>query len=445
MSEGHPVPEILKRRSNFSYTKHNILDSLSDSDYQVWAVFQEQLDEVRAEAQEMKKKGKSGSAILRAAFGNVYELWTMLHSYQMFLQQGDDDPFYFDCFYACYFTCLCEFLFETTRLKGKSLRRQIYDNDDSMKYNVEGSPNYYNHENTTRDASPPTILSQDAAARQRRSRKFKNAKAHHSRKGVHPLRYVCVHEWKLDFVLEKDKEIRATFNDLRLLNGNLESKLKDPVDPEKLKEAYKRYLNKLKKIKCENLTVLYDLFFKHLDEDRTFYGINLYRFEKELRFYLTIDEIQRFLKCKTKKEQNRFLVDMSAVEDIWFPKVNKQFWKIPLAQRKTYATLYMILMEDTVNTSLLFFDQLIDDGIFGDDWENLFTETINSLAPSVFYDPKTLKWPQTPDLQDVFMKVISTPAFIRTWDKYAQLVPKYSSERERRLREPLRYLLTPLK
>lgn len=136
---------------------------------------------------------------------------------------------------------------------------------------------------------------------------------------------------------------------------------------------------------------------------------------------------------------------MLAVEDIWFPKVNKQFWSIPLGQRKNIATLYLALMKDAVNTSLLFFDQLIEDGIFGDDWESLFTETINNLTPYVFYDPQAVRWPQTPELQDIFMKVVSALAFMRTWDKYAQLVPKYSSERMRRLNEPLRYLLTPLK
>ena len=168
--------------------------------------------------------------------------------------------------------------------------------------------------------------------------------------------------------------------------------------------------------------------------------------KKELRFYQTIDNIKRFLECKNQEEQNRCLLSTVAIDTIWFPKVSEQLWYIPsLEQRALYAKLFMRLMENSVHMSLLFFDQLIEDGIFGDDWENLFSGTINDMTPYVFYDPQAVKWPQTPDLQDVFMKVISTPAFMLTWDKYAQLVPKYSSERERRLREPLRYLLTPLK
>lgn len=446
MSETHPVPDFLKRSRNFFYTRNEDLEALSASELNYYSIFQKQLDEIRALIKEMKSEHAKIDTLLKTVFGNVYSLLTYSNGIPQFDPNATNSSIASDSYQACYFMSLCMFLFETRRLKGKSLRRFIYDNSP-QKYHIKGTTNYFDFKNIKREASGQMNLSDETKLRQYQNRLFSLRPVHHPNSEWSAMRKVSEHEWTLYYIMDNaDKDIQRTFWLIRTLNGNLEKALKSAKDPDKLKDAYNKYLSKLSKVKYDKLLRVYEYIINHINEDKSYYGINLYRFEKELRFYQMTDNIKRFLKCKTQKEQNQVLLGTMALDNVCFPKVSRHLWTLPtLNERFSCAANFTNIMEDSINMSLLFYDQFIEDGLFGDDWESTFCETMNRLTTSVLYDPKSVDHLSAPNVQDAFLKITSVSAFVNTWSKYSQLVPKYASEYLKRIKQPLKYLLVPLK
>ena len=82
-------------------------------------------------------------------------------------------------------------------------------------------------------------------------------------------------------------------------------------------------------------------------------------------------------------------------------------------QIEIYVRIFCSFMDDLVRSSRLVIDKFVEEGTFGEDWENLFLDITNELAESVLYDPKMIDYSVEPASQEVFMKDISAP--VEAW------------------------------
>lgn len=217
MSETHPVPDFLKRSRNFFYTRNEDPEALSASELNYYSIFQKQLDEIRALKKEMKSEHAKIDTLLKTVFGNVYSLLTYSNGIPQFDPNATNSSLASDSYQACYFMSLCMFLFETRRLKGKSLRRFIYDNSP-QKYHIKGTTNYFDFKNIKREASGQMNLSDETKLRQYQNRLFSLRPVHHPNSEWSAMRKASEHEWTLYYIVDNaDKDIQRTFWLIRTL------------------------------------------------------------------------------------------------------------------------------------------------------------------------------------------------------------------------------------
>lgn len=111
----------------------------------------------------------------------------------------------------------------------------------------------------------------------------------------------------------------------------------------------------------------------HICNDKTCYGINLYRFEKELRLYAVTGEVRQLLNCKTIDEEQDILTKSFVLKDIPFPKLYEYFGNLEnIRQSEIYVRIFWSFMDNLIRSSRLGIDRFVEEGAFGEDWENLF-------------------------------------------------------------------------
>ena len=81
-----------------------------------------------------------------------------------------------------------------------------------------------------------------------------------------------------------------------------------------LKKAYKRYISKLRKLKYENYLKLQKVLLSYHCEEKKFYGIRIYRLEKEYKPYNIIYEVNQLLKCETDGDKDAVLFEVNPVQ-----------------------------------------------------------------------------------------------------------------------------------
>lgn len=139
MDKGYPVPEIAKYEKNF----FNGTQPSTPEAQLYYAELQRKTDIIAGIIDEMR-----GTCNEEEILQEI-----LLNTYDFVIDQGVKKGIKYDIFAsyyvhdeafdACYFMSLCQFLYESRRIKGKSLRKFIYDN--SLRgYNVKGSPYYFN-------------------------------------------------------------------------------------------------------------------------------------------------------------------------------------------------------------------------------------------------------------------------------------------------------------
>lgn len=423
------VPEIAKRGKNF------FNGEFADfSNIEVVSYFNELQGLVEIIETDLQKlRGIDGKQALKMVFSRVYNFVISFHAqshgssgleYRLFDKNHD---IYNEVFEACFFMSLCMFLYETKRTKGKSLRKFIYEHSP-QKYNMKGSSEYFDYEERPREflesssdkpkKSSSLILDDEDTLRQYRKRLLDNRPVYHHSSEGSAIRRVSEHEWTLYFLLkEADDEIRDTEKRIRNLYKGLNRAFGSKMDEGyigRLDKAASKFCSKLEKIQYDRFLNLGNYCLAHINKDTTCYGINLYRFEKELRLYRITNDVNRLIECKSEAERERIVEQSIRMDKIVFPKLYEHFCNLPdidLAQ--AYANTFWMFMDEVVQSSRLIIDKFVEDGIFGEDWEQLFLETTNELAKAVLYNPSAINYSLTPESQQEFQIYLLEPVDYR--------------------------------
>ena len=354
--------EFVDRAQKFHWNVELIKKQIAGNEFYFRMLYSLKKDIVN----ELDETGKlREKQVLEKVFLEIYN-FAIRYDEQFIIFAEGVDPFvqgvhvHESVYEACFFTVLCMFLHDTKRIDGKSLRRFVYDNSLEY-YNDKKSPNYFPFDSSSSDK----LLNEESTLRKTRNRRLSDRPVYNKRTEWSAMSKDSEHEWTYYYILEvigdeeKDtfKRINVLYNDIKKIvetdgDGGYE------IQPEK---AYKKFLSKLKKLKYENYLKMQESILEHIYENDNYYGMNIYRFEKELTQVLNIF-------------QNMVIIS------------------------------YNLVM-----------DELIEKGYFGENWEKLFLDMINGMTESVFYDPKKIDYTVAPGSQEKFMEIL-VPQYVLCLD-----------------------------
>lgn len=342
-------------------------------------------------------------------------------------------------FNACFFTALCMFLYNTKRIKGKSQRKYIYERS-SLKYNEKKSPNYFDYENTNKESvKSKSIISEETKFRQYRYRFLSERSVYNDSPEWSAIRKVSEHEWSLYFELENaDPDIQETFKRIKKLYHGINTALLSPMDDEyekRLEVAYNKFESNLKKIKYENVLKFDKYCLNHIRKDQENYGINLYRFEKELRLYTIIKEVNQLLRCNNEDEERCVLTKSIILSKIFFPKLYEYLNSFKEPERiELFTNTFFWFLDEFTLSCYLVLDKFVENDSLGTDWESLFLKTINEMTETVFYDPEKIDYSVVPKSQEEFVKILSVSVKMQItyWkhlSQYMDIMPPKSNDK----------------
>lgn len=367
----------------------------------------------------------SRKQILEQAFSEVFNFVTSQYSgFSVFYR---NKTIYGHVFEACFFTTLCMFIHGTIRIKGVSLRRFLYDTS-SNKYNFKGSDDikrskyYFDYDRPEKDSLGfKTIKEEETTLRQMRYRLLSTRATYIKKPEWSAISVDSKIEWAFMYVLEElgnsNKELFDTYKRIGNLYNDIIKELScyriDPLNKanySRLESAYKKFSNKLRKIKYENFVELQKEILSNICKDQSHYGMNMYRFERSLRLFNITSEVKGLLDTKDDKEECYRIKKSIILKDIQFPKLHQDFSALgELEDTALCAGKFLLLMDFVVGSSRLIIDELVELNIFGEDWENLFLDAINDMTEKVFYDPAQIEYTITPNSQEKFEKVVAAP------------------------------------
>lgn len=398
--------KIVERAKNF----HGNFDPLAIQNELFYIELQDLCEMIEADLQ--KPRGISREQMLKMIFSRIYDFVISFNDdYSIF---DNNMLIYDDVFNACFFTTLCMFLYDSKRIKGLSLRRFIYLHSP-LKYNILGTGNYFDYDNTRRESiNSRNIISEDTKLRQYRNRFLSERPVYNDSPEWSAIRKVSEHEWILYYDLNTaEADVMDTFKRIKNLYHDVYAALRSPMDNEyenMLETAYDKFSSKLKKIKYENVLKLHKFILEHIHKDKNYYGINLYRFEKELRLYNLTNEINKLLECKDEDEKSNVLDKSMIMNGIIFPKLYEYFGNLENLQHiDFYTRTFGLFQEKLVASSCLAIDKFVEDGVLGENWEALFLKTINEMTETVLYNPEKIDYSVTPKSQEMFINDIDAP------------------------------------
>jgi len=325
----------------------------------------------------------------------------------------DANSFYYDdIFEACMFSALCMFIHDTKKIKAMSISDFLYEHSPYKKH--------YKDRRYIHKKVDDNLTSEETSLRQKRYRLLSQRPVYIKRPEGSAIPKSSEHEMSFLYPLTLDglenAELRDTYKKIGNLYKNVSTAFNSANDegyPARLDKAYKSFTNKLKKIKYEKSVELQHEILEHICENERYYGMNIYRFEKLLRFWNIGYEVTRLLDCKgVADEEARVLETSVRLNNVWFPNIYKKFAEIDSHdEMEVYAILFGGLMNQTVISSRLILDGLVEEGIFGTDgeWENLFLDTINQMTDKVFYNPREISSvpdSELPEVQEAFQLVL---------------------------------------
>lgn len=203
------------------------------------------------------------------------------------------------------------------------------------------------------------------------------------------------YEWTRYYNLEKTDDVISGV-DKRI--GNLYKGIKEALNAEqddgyqdRVQEAYKKFLSKLKKIKYRDYLELYKMDLFHICKNRRYFGINLYRLERRLQPYKIINEVKRLTECNSPEVEAELLLKTVLLDEICFPKIYEDLLPNPVDIIDQYANEFLYTLTDEVAISDLILDELVEKGFWKEEWETLFLNKINEMAEEVFYNPEKMK------------------------------------------------------
>ena len=410
--KGVPMPEIAGREKNFFNGKPSstIGGKLYYIDLQLLA------DNIIADDLiRMNEETYSKAEILRTVFAYVYDFVIDRNEEYRILANNED------VFAACFFMSLCMFLYDTKRIKGISLREFLYRHS-LMGYNIRESPNYFdfsrprefrNSNSDKPDVSSDLILNEETKLRQYRKRLLDKRPVYHDSSEWSAIRKVLEHEWTLYPLWEgADAELRDIEKRIRNLYSDVNKALACKMDEKYISNldiAAGKFCSKIKKLQYKRYLELIKYFLEHINKDKTCYGINLYRLEKELKPYRITSDVNELVNCN-EIEAERIVQQAMVMENIVFPKLYKCFGNQPnINCTKSHVERFCSFMDEVVQSSRLIIDKFVEAGTFGEDWEQLFLETTNELAETVLYDPSEINYSIVPETQREFQIYLLEP------------------------------------
>ena len=236
-----------------------------------------------------KTKELNQKQILETVFNKIFDLTTVQYSNFRCFQKPS--ILHHNIYEACLFTTLCMFLHNTTRIAGKSLREFVYNNSD-RNYNDKNSESFCPPESYS-----DILLNEESTLRKSRHRLLSNRLVYNPSTEWSAMSKDSEYEWSLYTGLEvMDTRLQDTFKRVKNLYNDIQNVLKDEKykgNLENVYKAYKRFSSKLQKLKYENyLELQKEILFHHICDNDTYFGINIYRFEKESKLYIMINEIK---------------------------------------------------------------------------------------------------------------------------------------------------------
>ena len=374
----------------------------------------------------MRGQGWDTSEILKAVFMGIYDLIANGASQFEIFRIQEDSLIFADAQQACLFTTLCIFLHTSTRIKGKSLKDFIRDTSP-MEYNNPASPNY---------RSPSLLISDEEKLRRTRHRQFstreklrqvENAQplgtsAYYKRSQWSAMAKDAEHEWTFYHTLNGDNsnadsvlsaDAKDTFKRLGNLYKDILPALLSPKDDgytSRLDAAYKKFSSKLSKIQYASYLELLRGIFHHLESDKAYYGINLYRLEKELHPFAITRHVKQMLACQNEATEITLLNEAVILNNIWFPRLRENFASLPTCDEMAiYVRTFSEFLNMVVGSACLVIDELVEKGCFGNDWESLFIQMTNEMAESVFYTRKEIDFNVSYGSQEKFRELLDEP------------------------------------
>ena len=420
MDNEFDISELAKREENF----YGGRIPSTDEGKKYYAELQELIEQVKDEIGKLDETDDKGN-ILQLIFSHIYDFvieYNQKEQKDYYSIFSKDEPIYNDAFEACLFISLCMFLHDSKRIDGMTQQDFVYKYDPRG-FNEKESPNYYDKENLNYHYDE--ALDTGNKLRKYRSRLFSFRPVHNTSEWS-SIRKASEHEWKLYYNLKKaDKKIQKTYKDIRNLNNEIEGALNSPEESvfiEELKSAYDKFSCKLKKIKYEDYLQLIKFFLNHICEDKTYYGINLYRLEKELQPFKITNEVNRLLACENGYEKDVALKKFLLLQSIPFPKVYDYIYTQTDESNIIFVpSLFCSFTDQLVQSSRLIIDKFVEDGFWGEDWVDFLLKTVNDLAPSVLYDPESIDCIVTPEFQETFMNYLTYPILIMVNEKIKSL------------------------
>lgn len=373
-----------------------------------------------------KLRGLGKEQTLKMIFSRVYNF--VIFNNDDFSIFDKNMVIYDDTFNACLFTLLCMFLHSTKRIKASTISDYIFNYSPS-KYHIKGESKYVDLKYTTKNSPKRNLINADETAmRQYRHRLFKQKSVYTRSTEWSAIPETSKHEWILyfDYITTPDNEgadsnERETLKRIKNLYNGLDDALNSPMDTQyvsRLEDYFDKLWARVEKIKYKDYLKLCKSFLTHIDKNIDYYGINIYRFEKELCLYRITNDVRRLLECKNESEEAAFLDRCIAASGICFPRLYNYFWNFnDLQDIKFYTQTFLLFMNDVVQTGRLILDKFVEDGYLGRNWKTLFLNTINGLVDSVFYDPKKIDYTVESRSQEMFINSILAPVNTRIYEK----------------------------
>lgn len=181
---------------------------------------------------------------------------------------------------------------------------------------------------------------------------------------------------------------------------------------DRVQAAYKKFRSKLNKLQYEHYLELQRVVLSRICADKEYYGINLYRLERRMRPHGIIREVKKLEECTTKVDEITALLKTVFLDDICFPAIYEKLFALPLGKTILFAEILLEYIPCFAVESCLILDELVERGVFGNDWEELFRDMSNELAETVLYDPAAIDFSVTEVSQEKYRRLLNAGVFV---------------------------------
>lgn len=329
-------------------------------------------------------KELSPSERLERVLWNIYDTMKRLELTAQLFCGGS--PLADHAYEAYIFTVCSSFLHTSKRVKAMPISNFVKENHPLDFVNPD-SPNY---------REPSLLQSEVDRLRKFRQRRLSQGQVYIKQNTQwNAMTKDSEYEWARYYNLEESDDVIGGV-DKRI--GNLYKGIREALSAEqddgyqnRVQEAYKKFLSKLKKIKYRDYLELYKSDLTRICKNNQYLGMNLYRLERRLQPHKIINEVKRLTECNSPELEAELLLKTVLLDEICFPKIYEDLLPNSLVLIEHYANEFLYTLTDEVAISNLILDELVEKGFWEEEWETLFLNKINEIAEEVFYDPEKMK------------------------------------------------------